>query len=236
LPRRAVQSPSLARTNGYSDQPSSPPEPSCAPQRLQPQSLLHTRSSKPESPADLLCWIEGASFYPEARSRRSTPSANRSVAKPARKYPGRNPKTHCAIPRNSETCLGCFTQTTLSSFSPSGLFPVQRGTHVSVNLPPVLLKRELSLFPQLRRVEPSAQCEPPPITPKRHRQQLLGPLGVFPSEALPPAAVEPTSRPFLSRASVAEATGHHRVLPPASRFQTQTRKSKPHRPLWGFPP
>jgi len=46
---------------------------------------------KPEGPVARWCWTEGASFCPEARSRRSTPSANRSVAKPACKHPSRSP-------------------------------------------------------------------------------------------------------------------------------------------------
>lgn len=112
--------------------------------------------------------------------------------------PARHPAQLCNLPR-------MFHPSNALELSPSGLCPAQRGPHVSVSLPPVLLERELCLSPQLRRVEPSAQCEPLSTAPKRNRQRFLGPPGVLPSEALPPAVAEPTSRLFLSRASAAEA-------------------------------
>lgn len=123
LPRRLAPSPSLARTSGCSNPGSSPPEPFCAPQRLQLQSPLHARATAPEGAAFQPCWTEGASFCPGVRSRRSTPSANRSVTRPAHTPVDRSPPTRRAVPRNSETCQGCFTPATLSSFHLQGFAP-----------------------------------------------------------------------------------------------------------------
>jgi hypothetical protein len=176
--------------------------------------LLLSACSSRVSCVPSLCHPKAASTnHAEQKVPASVRKSARGVQRPQRTAPWRNPlaepraeaREPARNPAQLRNLPGVFHPSNALELSPSGLCPAQRGPHVSVSLPPMLLERELSLSPQLRRVEPSAQCEPLPTAPKRNRQRLLGPLGVLPSEALPPAVAEPTSRLFLSRASAAEA-------------------------------
>jgi len=90
---------------------------------------------------------------------------------------------------------GLFHPGNAPELSPSGLCSPRRSGPVSEPDPPVLLRRHRGAARQLRRFTPSeeaARAGKPTHTECPH--------GVVPSEALPPAALEPASRLFLSRA------------------------------------
>jgi hypothetical protein len=79
--------------------------------------------------------------------------------------------------------------------SPSRLYSPRRSDCVSATDPPVLFHDALRRHAQLRRIAPFEERTTPSVNPAKSC-----PLGVLPSEALPPAAVESASRLLLSHA------------------------------------
>jgi len=110
--------------------------------------------------------------------------------------------------------------------SPSRLRAAQRSDLVSESRPPLPFRAILRRRSRLRRVDPSAQRSQPSRSSTRHCLP-----GVLPSEALPPAAVAPTSRLLLSRAS--QARKPKLTNPLRLRVSTSSRPGFSSTLLWG---
>lgn len=100
-----------------------------------------------------------------------------------------------AISRNLETCQRFFALTALSSFHLQGFSPPGDGPASPRTFLPCCSKKNSAFPASFEGLHPPRSVDQPQKRPH------LCPLGVLPFEALPPAAVEPTSRLILSRAS-----------------------------------
>jgi len=123
--------------------------------------------------------------------------------------------------RNLETCQRFFALTTLSSFHLQGFSPPGDGLTFPRTFLPCCSKKNSAFSASFEGLHPPRSVDWPP------KQPPLCPLGVLPFEALPPAAVEPTSRLLLSRAS---SSREGRRAPQSVTRQQVGFRPKPTRP------
>jgi hypothetical protein len=131
----------------------------------------------PKDPDQRPSWTEGATLLPGCPLAAFV--ALSELLRSESRWQGVRPRSSTLLRSFAQpyNLPGVFHPDNTLELSPSGLFPAQRRDHVSVSLPPVLLRRELGLAAQLRRVAPSAQCEV--LSSRTEAQPAAAPLALL---------------------------------------------------------